>query len=133
MKIIVSNQNDKLLIKLLPQKTINVIIPNYDGHDPCNRRNQSGVVEYIEFDLKNWDCTFKVVFNEVDNNNSYEAYFNFLVFTTELENDRIEEIKSSVETILERLANVNFSSYQVSNFEIEIMAAIHSIYLIIAN
>lgn len=120
MKLILDKQENQIIVRLLPSNQISVTIPNYEGSDPCNRRNQTGVVEYLEFDLINWDCTFKIVFNEPDTNNCYSAYFNFLVFAANLDSHSIKELKKLVEGLLCLLSNkFNKSSNEVIQIELE--------------
>lgn len=120
MKLILDKKENQIAVRLLPCNQISVTIPNYEGSDPCNRRNQTGVLEYIEFDLTNWDCVFKIVFNEPDKNNNYSAYFNFLVFAANLDNYRIKKLKEFIDELLLKLSDMfDNPSNEVSQIELE--------------
>lgn len=120
MELILNQQENQIAVRLLPSNQISVTIPNYEGNDPCNRRNQTGVLEYIEFDITNWDCEFKIVFNEPDKSNDYSAYFNFLIFATNLDDYRIKKLKEFIDDILLKLSDMFDNPLnEVSQIELE--------------
>lgn len=92
------------LIQVIPSSEINIVVPNYGGHDPFNRRNQEGIIINIEFDVINWSCTFKLRFKTPDNHQNYSASFDFLVFATNHELEQITKLKNAIDDILECLA-----------------------------
>lgn len=119
IQIVENKQDNSITVRLIPQHQTYLTVPFYSGHDPFNRIFQKGALEYIEFDVINWDCTFKLVFETPDINGDYNGYFNFLVFASEETSKRITEIKELIDNILELLSNQDLQSMADCEFCLE--------------
>lgn len=117
---IIKNIADKnIKVQLLPEHQIFLTVPHYQGHDPFNRIGQKGVLVNIEFDVMDWSCTFKLVFDKPDTAGNYHALFDFLVFTSDKSINRITEVEEIIDNILELLSNKDLQSMVGREFDFE--------------